>query len=618
MTKMTPEVERLRKLDRKGLKKAAASIRRFLIKKVSKTGGHLSSNLGSVELTIALVRTFDFPKDKIIFDVGHQAYTYKLLTGRKEGFDHLREFGGMSGFPKCAESEYDCFDTGHSSTSVSAGIGMVRARELEHGDHYVVSVIGDGSMTGGEAYEALNNAALLRSNFIIILNDNNMSISGNVGGFRNYLATIRSGKGYNRMKKGVKRSLSGSSFGNRIIDFIGNAMDSVKELVVPGGMLFENLGITYLGPVDGHDIPAMEKLLKRAKDMDQPVLIHVMTKKGKGYRPAEEMPMKFHGIGPFDPVTGEEKKKCGKTYSDVFGEFALEEASKDPKFVAITAAMGNSVGLLKFSKAYPNRFFDVGIAEQHAVTFAAGLAKAGMHPVVAVFSSFLQRSYDQIVHDVCMQRLPVVFAIDRAGLVGQDGETHQGAFDIAYLSPIPNITVMAAKSGAELKAMLEFAVKLDGPSAVRYPKGCIAKFPEEAETPVEYGKAEVLREGNEVALIAVGDMVATALEAADLLKESGVTPTVVNLRFVKPLDEALIRKLMETHRLILTVEDGVAIGGVGERIAAMNGAGTYDTRIVPLGLPDRFIPQGSVPELKRSVGLDAASLKERVLSELGR
>ena len=615
---MTPEIEKLRKLDKKGLKKAAASIRRFLIEKVSKTGGHLSSNLGSVELTIALVRTFDFPKDKIIFDVGHQAYTYKLLTGRKDGFDHLREYGGMSGFPKCNESEYDSFDTGHSSTSISAGVGMVRARELEHGDHYVVSVIGDGSMTGGEAYEALNNAALLRSNFIIILNDNNMSISGNVGGFRNYLATIRSGKGYNRMKKGVKRSLGVTDFGSRIVDFIGNAMDSVKELVVPGGMLFENLGITYLGPVDGHDVIAMEKLLRRAKELDQPVLIHVMTKKGKGYRPAEEMPMKFHGIGPFDPVNGEERCRHGRTYSDVFGEFALEQAENDPKCVAITAAMGPSVGLLRFSERYPKRYFDVGIAEQHAVTFAAGLARAGMHPAVAVFSSFLQRSYDQIVQDVCMQNLPVVFSIDRAGLVGQDGETHQGAFDVAYLLPIPNVVIMAPKSGTELKEMLRLAFAVGGPSAIRYPRGTASEYPDFPETPVELGKAEVLKEGNDVALLALGDMVATAVKTASLLSEEGIDPTVVNLRFVKPFDEALILNLLKTHRLLVTLEDGAVIGGIGERIAAFSNAGSHGVKVLTLGLPDRFIPQGSVPELMKSVGLDETSVKERIMRELER
>lgn len=613
---MTPEIERLRAMDRKGLEKAAASIRQFLVEKVSKTGGHLSSNLGTVELTIALVRSFDFPRDKVLFDVGHQAYTYKLLTGRKDGFDHLREFGGMSGFPKGNESEYDAYDTGHSSTSVSAGIGMVYARDLRHQDHYVVSVIGDGSMTGGEAYEALNNAALLKSNFIIILNDNNMSISGNVGGLRNYLATIRSGKGYNKMKSGVKRSLGGTGFGNRMVDFIGNAMDSVKELVVPTGMLFENLGITYLGPVDGHDVLAMEKLMKRAKELSQPVLIHVMTKKGKGYKPAEEMPMKFHGIGPFDPKTGKCLSAPGTTYSDVFGTFALETAAEDPRFTAITAAMGPSVGLKAFSKKYPKRYFDVGIAEQHAVTFAAGLAKAGMHPYVAIFSSFLQRAYDQIVQDVAMQGLKVTFAVDRAGLVGQDGETHQGAFDIAYLSPIPNLVVMAPKDGTELRKMLDFTRTLSQPSAVRYPRGNVPETEWESRTPIELGKAEVLSEGHDIAILAFGDMTGTALEAGKLLTENGLVPTVVNMRFIKPWDEELVKRLLKTHLLVLTLEDGVTSGGIGERIASYAGSLGKSARVIPLGLPDRFIPQGSVPELMKSVKLDARSIQERILKEL--
>ncbi|MBR5739155.1 MAG: 1-deoxy-D-xylulose-5-phosphate synthase [Lachnospiraceae bacterium] len=591
-------------------------MRAFLVDKVSRTGGHVSSNLGMVELTMALFRSFDFPKDKIIFDVGHQAYTYKLLSGRESGFDSLRQLNGMSGFPKCAESEYDCFDTGHSSTSVSAGLGLVRARDLKKEDYYVISIIGDGSMTGGEAYEALNNAALLKTNFIIILNDNNMSISGNVGGLRNYLATLRSGKGYNRMKAGVKQSLGGTRVGDKVVQAIGNAMDSVKELVLPSGMLFENLGLTYFGPVDGHNIAAMEKILKRAKELPQPVLIHVLTRKGKGYKPAELHPSKFHGIGPFDVETGKERKSSDeKTYSELFGSFLTEAAAKDERIVAVTAAMGRSVGLIPFSKKYPDRYFDVGIAEQHAVTFSAGLAKGGLHPYAAIFSSFLQRGYDQLVHDVCMQNLPVVFAVDRAGLVGQDGETHQGAFDISYLTPVPNLTVLAPKDGPELLSMLNYTRNAAGPVAVRYPRGTAKTIDTERDCPIETGKAEILRRGTGIALLAFGDLVKEALGAEEILREHGLSPTVVNMRFIKPWDRELVRSLEKDHPLLVTLEDGVINGGIGERIAAEVTREGGNARVISLGLPDRFIPQGCVSELLKTCGLDAGSVADLILKE---
>ncbi|MBO7364388.1 MAG: 1-deoxy-D-xylulose-5-phosphate synthase, partial [Lachnospiraceae bacterium] len=473
MLERVPSAEDIRGMSEKEIAVLAGEIRDFIIQKTAVKGGHLSSNLGTVELTLALFRSFDLPKDKVIWDVGHQSYAYKLLSGRMEGFDHLRDLHGMSGFPKVRESAYDCFDTGHSSTSLSAGIGFVKARDLLKQDYKVVSIIGDGSMTGGEAFEALNNAAVLKSNFIIVLNDNEMSISRNVGGLRKYLTEIRSAKGYNQAKENVKKTLSGiPRIGAGLVDKLSSFKDGLKEVLMPSGMVFENLGITYLGPVDGHDVMEMEKLFLRAKEMDRCVLIHVMTTKGKGYGPAESNPERYHGVNPFDPATGRPvSRKKGLTYSDVFGKFLVNAAKTAPDICAITAAMTCNVGLYSFRKHFPERFFDVGIAEQHAVTFAAGLAMAGLHPYVAVFSSFLQRAYDQIVHDVCMQDLPVVFGVDRAGIVGRDGETHQGAFDLAYLSSVPNMAVAAPKDGAELEAMLRFSLTYRHPLAIRYPRG---------------------------------------------------------------------------------------------------------------------------------------------------
>ena len=462
----------IKKLKWDELEVLAAEIRQFLVENVSKTGGHLASNLGVVELTMAMHLAFSLPKDKMIWDVGHQAYTHKILTGRKDGFANLRQYGGMSGFPKRKESDCDAFDTGHSSTSVSAGLGYVEARALLKEDYRVVSVIGDGSLTGGMAYEALNNAAHLKTNYIIVLNDNNMSISENVGGMSMYLNGLRTADFYNDLKKGVTDTLSKiPGIGEHVVSGIRRTKNSIKQLFVPG-MLFEDMGITYLGPVDGHDIKQLYRTFKEAQKMDHAVLVHVKTKKGKGYAPAEKYPSKFHGVGPFDYETGqalEVKKK--ETYTDVFAEVMCELGEKESKLVAITAAMKDGTGLCKFQEKYPDRFFDVGIAEGHAVTFAAGLAAAGLKPVFAVYSAFLQRGYDQIVHDVCMQKLPVIFAIDRAGLVGSDGETHQGVYDIAFLNHIPNMTILAPKNKQELRTMMEFAVSHDGPIAIRYPRG---------------------------------------------------------------------------------------------------------------------------------------------------
>ncbi len=616
MLEHIPSKDELNRMSREELNTFAAEIRAFLIEKVSRKGGHLAANLGVVELTIALYSVFDFPTDKVIWDVGHQAYTHKILSGRAEGFDTLRDYGGLCGFPKHYESPYDVFDTGHSSTSVSAGLGLVHARDLKGENYSVISVIGDGSMTGGMAFEALNNASDLKSNFIIILNDNDMSISKNVGGMNRYLTGLRSGKGYNRVKNEMKARLSGiPRVGRGIVDAISNVKDSVKEFVIPGGMLFENLGITYLGPVNGHDVESLKKVLLRAKELDRAVLIHVRTKKGKGYAPSENAPTEFHGVNPFDIETGEEVKKSGMTYSKVFGRWIAKAGAKDPEICAITAAMTENVGLCDFSKLYPDRLFDVGIAEQHAVTFAAGLAKGRLRPVVAVFSSFLQRAYDQILHDVCLQDLPVVFAIDRAGIVGRDGETHQGAFDIAFLRPIPNICLMAPRSGEELEMMLEFTREYHHPIAVRYPR---REVPDRAEKPqqIRFGKAEILIREKEVALLSFGDMTETALRVHDLLAEKKVSSTVVNMRFVKPWDRETVRNLLDHHSLFVTMEDGVLRGGIGEEIAAsLRESGVS---VIRVGIPDRFVPQGDIAVLKEKMGMDAGSVTKKILEALGR
>ena len=518
------------------LEELPGEIRQFLIEHISKTGGHLASNLGVVELTMALHLVLNFPEDKLIWDVGHQSYTHKILTGRKREFEHLRQLDGISGFPKRSESDCDAFDTGHSSTSISAGLGYARARDLLGEDYHVVSVIGDGALTGGPAFEALNNAAELQTNMIIVLNDNKMSISENVGGLSQHLASLRTAEAYQEFKSGVHNSLERLPYGERVVRRIRKTKSSLKQLLIPG-MIFENMGITYLGPVDGHNLMDLVRILREAKKVNGAVVVHVQTEKGRGYQPAEEHPDRFHGTGPFDIPSGQPLVKKEKpNYTDVFSTVITKIAAKDDRVVAITAAMADGTGLKRFRAEYPARFFDVGIAEGHAVTFAAGLAAAGMHPVFAVYSSFLQRGFDQIVHDICMQNLPVVFAVDRAGLVGADGETHQGVFDLSYLGMIPNMMVLAPKNKWELADMLRFAFRQEGPVALRYPRGTAYDGLKEHRAPIVYGQSEWIFEERQIAIFAVGNMMEEALKVHELLHERGYDCSLINARFVKPLD----------------------------------------------------------------------------------
>lgn len=604
----------IKKLNEEELKVLAQEIREFLVEKVSKTGGHLASNLGVVELTMALHLTFDLPEDKIIWDVGHQSYTHKLLTGRKEGFDALRSYGGMSGFPKRKESSCDAFDTGHSSTSISAGLGYVRARDLKGEDYSVIAVIGDGSLTGGMAYEALNNASSLKTNFIIVLNDNNMSISENVGGMSKYLANLRTADLYTGLKKGVTNILQQVPVvGESMIEHIRKTKNSIKQLIVPG-MLFEDMGITYLGPIPGHNLPMLCRALREAKKVEGPVLLHVITTKGKGYEPAEEAPDKFHGIGPFDISSGEViVKKNGDNYTDVFGKVLCDEASRNPDIVAITAAMADGTGLKMFKKYYPSRFFDVGIAEGHAVTFAAGLAAGGMRPVFAVYSSFLQRGYDQIIHDVGLQNLPVVFAIDRAGLVGSDGETHQGIFDLSYLGSVPNMTILTPKNKWELADMVRFALRHDGPIALRYPRGTAYTGYEEYREEIRYGKSECIHEGQEIALLSVGHMFEETVKVYENLKEAGYNCSLINMRFVKPIDEERIRKLSENHKLLAVIEENVQAGGCGERVMEYASRMGFPVKVLPIALPDDYVEHGKVSVLRKETGIDSETMIHRII-----
>ena len=587
----------------------ADEIRQFLIESVSRTGGHLASNLGVVELTMALHNVLDLPKDKIIWDVGHQAYTHKILTGRKEGFTRLRMEGGMSGFPKRKESPCDAFDAGHSSDSISAGLGYVRARDLSGDNYYVVSVIGDGALTGGMAYEALNNAAELKTNFIIILNDNNMSISRNVGGMSSYLSALRTAESYTGMKLSVTKTLKKvPKVGTALVDTVRKTKSSIKQLIIPG-MLFENMGLTYLGPVDGHNMRQMMKLFNEAKRVEGPVIVHVLTEKGRGYRPASLHPDRFHGTGPFDIKTGKPlADKKGLTYTEVFSNTMKDLGRKEKKLVGITAAMPEGTGLKEFGRLFPDRFFDVGIAEEHAVSFAAGLALGGMIPVVAIYSSFLQRSVDQMLQDVCMQNLHVIFAIDRAGIVGADGETHHGCFDLSYLTMMPNMTVMAPKNQQELKEMLEFAVKAEGPCAIRYPKGHAYQGLEEFQSPVVYGKSEVLFRGTGTAILSVGSMTEICEKVYTELKERGDNPTFVNARFVKPLDTSLLDELAKDHSLFVTVEENVKNGGFGEHVAAYMEACHPECRVLPIAIWNRFIGHGETESLRAEVGLSAPEI----------
>lgn len=606
----------IKKLTEEDYPVLAQEIRQFLIEKISHTGGHLASNLGVVELTMALHLAFDLPKDKIIWDVGHQAYTHKLLSGRKAGFDELRQFGGMSGFPKRAESPYDAFDTGHSSTSISAGLGIAQAREIQGEDYSVISVIGDGALTGGMAYEALNNAAQLKKNFIIVLNDNKMSISENVGGMSRYLSSVRTKESYAELKKGVDRALSAIPVVGKSLSYgLYLAKNGVKQFFVPG-MLFEDMGITYLGPVDGHNVPELVRTLKEAKRVRHAVLVHVITKKGKGYAPAEKNPARFHGVDPFDIATGQPlKKKQYPSYTEVFSKKICELAGENRKIVAVTAAMPDGTGLTRFSKKFPDRFFDVGIAEAHAVTSAAGMASAGLKPVVAVYSSFLQRGYDQILHDVCLQKLPVLFAIDRAGLVGSDGETHQGIFDISFLSLVPGMTIMAPKNRWELEAMLEFGVNFEGPLAIRYPRGEAYRGLSEFAAPMEYGKAEMLYEESGIALFALGSMVSTGEHVREKLKARGYSCTLVNARFAKPMDTDMLDRLCRNHDLIVTMEENVLRGGLGMCATRYIHEHYPQVRVIQVALPDAYVEHGNVSLLREMLGIDSDSVIRRLERE---
>lgn len=610
------ETNDIKKIDRKNMGELAQEIREFLIQKISVTGGHLGSNLGAVELTMALHLSLNLPEDKIIWDVGHQSYTHKLLTGRREGFESLRQYHGMSGFPKRKESDCDVFETGHSSTSISAGLGLVKARDIHGEKNTIVSVIGDGSLTGGMAYEAMNNASKLKTNFIIVLNDNNMSISENVGGVAKYLNNIRTATGYLNLKKGIYNALLGTKRGDRMIDRIRRAKSSFKHLVIPG-MFFEDMGITYLGPVDGHDVNDLVTVMGEAKRVEGAVLVHVLTEKGKGYAPAERHPARFHGTEPFDIGTGLPKNpRTAANYTDVFSTVMCKLGQRDESIVAITAAMPDGTGLKRFRNMYPERFFDVGIAEEHAVTFAAGLAAGGMKPIVAVYSSFLQRAYDQILHDVCLQNLPVVFAIDRAGLVGSDGETHQGIFDLTYLTGIPNICVCAPKNKWELSDMMKFAVALEAPIAIRFPRGTAYDGLREYREPIAPGRAEWIYREDEIALFALGSMVKTGEEVRAALKEKGFGVSLVNARFAKPIDEEAVKEACRSHELIVTLEENVAAGGYGSQVLDCMNRNGLKNQSLHVSIPDAYVEHGNVEVLKRELGLDADSIVGRICTLL--
>ena len=606
----------IKQLKPEELEKLAEEIRQFLVEKISVTGGHLASNLGVVELTMALHLAFELPQDKMIWDVGHQSYTHKILTGRRAGFDDLRKYGGMSGFPKRKESECDAFDTGHSSTSISAGLGYVAARDIKGEDHSVISIIGDGAMTGGMAYEALNNASRLKSNFIIVLNDNNMSISENVGGMSRYLNGLRTAEAYTGLKKGVEDTLMKIPVqGEKILYQMKKTKSGLKQLFVPG-MFFEDMGITYLGPVDGHDIRKLYKTFQEAKRVDHAVLVHVLTKKGKGYVPAEENPSRFHGIVPFDIETGEAKEKSSKdSYTDIFSKVFCDIAKQNDAVVGITAAMADGTGLTRFARMFPDRFFDVGIAEEHALTFAAGLAAGGLKPVVAVYSSFLQRAFDQTIHDVCLQNLPVMIAVDRAGLVGSDGETHQGLFDLSFLNMIPNMTILSPKNRWEMADMVRFCADFQYPVALRYPRGAAYEGLSAFRTPIVYGKSEILYEEKDIAVIFVGHMAELAVQVRDRLKEIGYHCSLINARFVKPLDTEMLEALTKDHRLFVTIEENVLSGGFGEQVLHYVSRAKLDVGVRCIGIPDDYVEHGNVDLLRREVGLDAETIVKQIIAD---
>lgn len=606
----------IKKINPRDYKALAEEIRLFLVENVSKKGGHLASNLGSVELTMALHICMNFPKDKLIFDVGHQAYTHKLLTGRRDGFNTLREYGGMSGFPKTRESKCDSFNTGHSSTSISAAMGYAVARDMRGDNEKIAAVIGDGSLTGGMAYEAINSLAQIRTGCVIILNDNEMSIDKNVGGLSKYLNNIRVAPAYNDIKSGVEHSLLASEVGKKVARTLKHSKDTLKQLLVPG-MFFEELGVTYVGPIDGHDIEGMVSTFSKAFKLNRPIIIHVKTKKGKGYGYAEKYPSHFHGVNPFDSRTGRTINPVDKlTYTDIFGRHILELGGKYKNMVSVTAAMTQGTGLKEFAGKYPDRFFDVGIAEQHGVTFAAGMAAAGLLPVVAIYSSFLQRAYDQILHDVCLQKLHVIFAVDRSGLVGQDGETHQGIYDISYLGHMPGMTVLAPKNDIELKTMLDFAMEYDGPIAIKYSRGAAFTGLKEYNAPIEYGKAEIIFQGSQVAIMPVGNMIEEGLALAAMLKNIGIEPTLINPRFVSCVDYDVLDAIAAKHSILVTMEENVTRGGYGEMIAEAiadrEELRKSGLRHINASIADGMVEHGRVDILRNVLGLDAASIFKRI------
>lgn len=605
--------EDIKYLNEKELQSLGEEIREFLVNSVSKTGGHLASNLGVVELTLCLFKTFNIEKDKIIWDVGHQSYVHKILTGRKDQFDKLRKSNGISGFPKRNESKYDAFDTGHSSTSISAALGMARARDIKGEDYKVVAVIGDGALTGGMAYEALNDAGFKKSNIIVILNDNQMSISKNVGGLSKYLNRVRIDPSYAKIKDEINATLDATDLGKSMKNSLGKIKSSLKQLVVPAN-LFENMGVRYIGPIDGHNIAEMNSVFEKVKALKGPVIIHTITKKGKGYELAEKNPLKFHGIAPFNLENGETRKRSQRTYSEVFGETLIDIAEKDKDVVAITAAMPAGTGLNEYSEKYPDRFFDVGIAEQHAVTLAAGMAVGGLKPVFVVYSTFLQRAFDQIVHDVCLQKLPVVFCIDRAGIVGEDGETHQGIMDVSFLSIIPNMTIVAPKCLDELPVLMKWALSKDhGPIAIRYPRGGDEIEEIEPIKEVELGKWETINQGEDIAIIATGKMVQHAIKAASKLKKDNINPYIINAMFIKPMDLELLDKLFEKKVKILVVEDNMIKAGLGDTILSLAKSKNYTKDIEILGYDDVFIPQGKVDDIYKENHLDEDSITQTVI-----
>lgn len=602
----------INKIPENRLDELAAEIRRYMVDVISENGGHLASSLGTVELTLALHRVYDLPKDKIIWDVGHQTYTHKILTGRRESFRTIRKEGGLSGFPRRNESEADSFDTGHSSTSVSAGLGYVKAAEILKKDYHVVSVIGDGALTGGLAFEALNNAARLKTNYVVVLNDNEMSISKNVGGISDYLDRIRTSENYTSLKMSVSAGLESiPGIGTKMVNAIRKTKGSIKQIVIPG-MFFEDMGFTYLGPVDGHNIRQLIKVFTEARSFPGPVFVHVLTEKGKGYAPASKNPVKFHGISAAKLTEDPSPEDHGETFSSAFSSALISAAREDRTIAAVTAAMKEGTGLRRFASLYPERFFDVGIAEGHAVTFAAGLALGGLKPVVAVYSSFLQRGFDQLLMDVCLQNLPVVFAIDRAGFVGEDGKTHQGTFDLSYLSMMPNMTVMAPKNGQELDRMLRFAVKNNGPTAIRYSKGKVPPSVQKMETsPIEFGRAEILHKGSKIMIWAVGDMVGTGYETCMKLKEKGYDPTLVNVRFIKPFDTELLESLAKDHEYLMVLEENVENGGFGSLMLGAISKKELKVRTDICGAGDGFVSHGSVEQQRKRCGLDPVLLAGR-------